>query len=187
MSQLNQLNPLQPMDPLALIAAPETAHPVAVDTTAFPARARWLLKLLARMRDGRLTIVFPDGQRGQYGGGAGDLQAEITLRNWNLLDASIERGDIGCAEAFVAGDWSTADPAALLRFVIRNRAAAQRLIYGSFLGQLAYRLRHLARRNSRGNARRNIQAHYDLGNEFYAIWLDPSMTYSSALFEPAAA
>ncbi|HUN91411.1 MAG TPA: cyclopropane-fatty-acyl-phospholipid synthase family protein [Burkholderiaceae bacterium] len=155
-----------------------------LDTTRFPARARRAFALLGAAREGRLAIAFPDGQQAILGGG--EQQADIALRNWKPVDAALERGDIGFAETYIDGDWTTGDPVRLLRFFLRNRKAADRLIFGSLAGRLAYRLRHLARRNSRRGAPRNIRSHYDLGNEFYAIWLDASMSYSSALFGDAA-
>ncbi|NCW18162.1 MAG: hypothetical protein EBW39_02885, partial [Betaproteobacteria bacterium] len=72
-------------------------------------------------------------------------------------------------------------PAAVLRFMLMNRESLDQGIYGTWIGQWVDRLRHLLRRNSRSGSRRNIQAHYDLGNDFYRLWLDPSMTYSSAM------
>jgi cyclopropane-fatty-acyl-phospholipid synthase len=157
-------------------------RPLEVDR--FPPRARRLVALLDRASGGRLALTFPDGQQALFG--SGDLVADIALRNWDPIDAAFDRGDIGFAESFIAGNWQSTDPALLLRFVLRHRTSVDRLIFGSPIGRLVYRLRHLARRNSRRGAARNIRSHDELGNEFYAIWLDPSMTYSSALFESAA-
>jgi cyclopropane-fatty-acyl-phospholipid synthase len=156
----------------------------ALDPRPFPAAARLLVSLLDRLQHGRLLVTFPDGQRAVYGrGGHGEPQADIRLVNWNVCSATMKSGDIGFAECYVAGDWTTADLPRLLSFFVRNRAAAEEVIYGSFLGQLAYRIRHWLNRNTRANARKNIAAHYDLGNAFYSLWLDPSMTYSSALLD----
>jgi cyclopropane-fatty-acyl-phospholipid synthase len=95
----------------------------------------------------------------------------------------LKSGDIGFAEAFMAGDWSTPDLVPLLRLLVQNRRVMETAVYGRWWGQLAYRLRHLLNRNSKANSRKNIHAHYDLGNAFYALWLDDTMNYSSALFE----
>jgi cyclopropane-fatty-acyl-phospholipid synthase len=95
-------------------------------------------------------------------------------------------GDIGFAEAFLDGQWQTPDLAGLLTLLARNREALDAPLYGSWYGRLAHRLVHLLRSNTRAGSRRNIAAHYDLGNDFYSLWLDPGMTYSSALFEHPA-
>ncbi len=155
-------------------------EPSTLDASRFPMQARWVLRLLERIEHGRLDIVFPDGQRARYGHGS--PHADIELANWNVFGATLKSGDIGFAESYLAGDWSTSDPAKLLAFFLRNRAAVERVIYGSFLGCLLRRARKLLHRNTRARAKRNVHAHYDLGNAFYALWLDPSMTYSSALF-----
>lgn len=155
-------------------AAPRTtAEPL-------PASARAVFALLERLRTGRLTLVAPGGTSFEFG--AGEPHAQIRLSNWNVLSASLSRGDIGFAETWIAGDWHTENLATLLSVLAANRDAIERALYGRWWGQLAYRIRHLLNRNSRAGSRRNIHAHYDLGNPFYAIWLDPSMTYSSALF-----
>jgi len=165
---------------LHIAAASASPVPVALDARAFPAKARWVLKLLERVEQGALMIVFPDGQRACLGHGG--PTADVQLHNWNVFGAALKSGDIGFAETYAAGDWTSSDPARLLAFFARNRAAVGRVVYGSFWGSLAYRIKHLLNRNSRPQARKNIMAHYDLGNAFYSLWLDPSMTYSSALF-----
>jgi len=151
-----------------------------LDTSAYPRAARWALRLLERFSNGTLDLVLPDGQRTRVG--AGSPRALIRLHNWIPVNAALRSGDIGFAEAFINGDWSTDDPVRVLRHFIRNRDAAETMIYGSFWGGLAYRLKHLLNSNTKSQAKKNIHAHYDLGNDFYALWLDPTMTYSSALF-----
>ncbi len=169
---------------LSLTADALRHRPDALDRRAFPAAARPVLALLSRADRGSLLLQFPDGQRACFG--QGPPVAEVHLARWNVFAAVLDRGDIGLAETYVAGDWSSGDPARALAFFVRNRAAVERVIYGSYLGSLLYRLRHLLKGNSRRQARRNIVAHYDLGNEFYSLWLDPSMTYSGALFASGA-
>lgn len=153
-----------------------------LDTAQFPATARWVLKLLDRAANGALLVTFPDGQHARLGHGR--PIADIALSNWNVFTAALKSGDIGFAETYAARDWTSSDPARVLYFFVRNRAAAERVIYGSFWGSLAYRVKHLFNRNTRKQAKKNITAHYDLGNAFYSLWLDASMTYSSALFAP---
>lgn len=157
----------------------------SLDTSHFPAQGRVAISLLDRLQHGRLDIVFPDGQRAHYGNARSEERADLQLANWNVVSAAFQSGDIGFAESYIAGDWATSDLAQLLSFFIHNREAAERVFYGTLLGRIAYRLRHLLNRNTKARAKKNIHAHYDLGNAFYALWLDPTMTYSSALLAPA--
>jgi cyclopropane-fatty-acyl-phospholipid synthase len=174
------------MNDFALRISADTVAPAptALDTRQYPTQARWVLKLLERAEHGALMVVFPDGQRACFGHGG--PTADIQLVNWNVFGEALKSGDIGFAETYAAGDWTSSDPARVLVFFVRNRAAVERVIYGSFWGSLAYRIKHLLNRNSKPKARRNIMAHYDLGNAFYSLWLDPSMTYSGALFARGA-
>ncbi len=168
------------MNELAL----EFRRRAALDISQFPAQGRVAISLLERLQHGHLDIVFPDGQRGHYGNPHSDERADLRLANWGVI-AALKSGDIGFAESYIAGDWSTSDLAHLLSFFIHNREAAEKMFYGTLLGRIAYRLRHLLNRNTKARAKKNIHAHYDLGNEFYKLWLDPSMTYSSALLNAA--
>jgi cyclopropane-fatty-acyl-phospholipid synthase len=92
-------------------------------------------------------------------------------------------GDIGFAETYIAGDWSSPDPTALIKLMLANSADVESLVYGTWWGALVYRVKHWLNRNSRSGSKKNIHAHYDLGNDFYRLWLDPTMNYSSAWFE----
>lgn len=152
-----------------------------VDERRPPRAARLALRLMQQLRCGSLTVRFPDGRAETFGHEA--PHATIVLANWNVCSAALRSGDIGFGETFVAGDWSTPDLATLLDVMIANRASIEGVIYGTWWGRALHRLRHVLRRNSRTGSRRNIHAHYDIGNAFYALWLDSSMTYSSALFD----
>ncbi len=147
-----------------------------------PASARSVLKLLQRLRHGTLTLQLPDGTVLQFGSGE-QPAASLALHSWSVFGAALKSGDIGFAESYMAGDWSTPNLAELLRVFLRNRQALESVVYGSWLGSLLYRVRHLLHRNTKANSRKNIHAHYDLGNAFYRLWLDPTMNYSSAWFE----
>lgn len=127
-------------------------------------------------------MKLPDGMLRHYGNGSTPV-ASITLNNWNVFGAVLRSGDIGFAESYIQGDWTTAHLTDLLELLIVNRQQIENVIYGSWIGRLGYRLRHLLNRNTRTNSQKNIHAHYDLGNAFYPIWLDDSMNYSSAWFE----
>ncbi|MBH2008868.1 MAG: class I SAM-dependent methyltransferase [Xanthomonadaceae bacterium] len=147
-----------------------------------PAAARTGLQLLQRLQKGSLTVQLPDGTLQHFGHGGGPVAA-ITLRNWNVFGAALRSGDIGFAESYIAGDWTTAHLTELLQLLIANRQQIEDVIYGSWAGRLLYRIKHLLNRNTRANSQKNIHAHYDLGNAFYALWLDDTMNYSSAWFE----
>ena len=149
-----------------------------------PAAARAVFRLLAQLRYGSLDVRLPDGTMAHFGNEAsGGPRAAIALRNWNACAAALKSGDIGFAETYIAGDWTTPDLATLLKVFTANRDAVEQVIYGSWWGSLLYRARHLFNRNSRRGSKKNIHAHYDLGNAFYRLWLDPTMNYSSAWFE----
>jgi cyclopropane-fatty-acyl-phospholipid synthase len=158
-------------------------HPVGFSLPRnAPAAARSTLQLLQRLRHGSLTLQLPDGSVQRFGDGNGP-HASLSLHNWNVFGAALKSGDIGFAETYIAGDWHTPDLTNLLGLLIANRRSIEDVVYGSWLGRLAYRVRHLLNRNSKTNSRKNIHAHYDLGNAFYELWLDDTMNYSSALFE----
>ena len=146
-----------------------------------PRAAAMVLRLLTRLQRGRLTLTLPEGKVLEFGSGL--PHASVTLRNFSVFNATLTSGDIGFAESYIDGDWSTDSLIGVLDLLVSNRRILDEAVYGTWWGRMLYRTRHLLNRNSRGGARRNIQAHYDLGNPFYALWLDPSMTYSSALFE----
>ncbi len=149
-----------------------------------PAAARMALRLLQRLQIGSLDLQLPDGSTAHFGQQAEEApRAAMRLHNWNVCSAALKSGDIGFAEAYIAGDWSSPDLTALLKLFVANREQIDSAIYGHWWGRLAYRIKHLLRHNSKANSRKNIQAHYDLGNEFYRLWLDPTMSYSSAWFD----
>jgi cyclopropane-fatty-acyl-phospholipid synthase len=146
-----------------------------------PASARTVLKLLRGLRHGSLTVQLPDGSVHRFGGDALP-HATLHLHNWQVCSAALKSGDIGFAETYISGDWSTPNLTELLRVLVKNRTEVEGVIYGSWIGRLFYRVRHLLNRNTRTNSQKNIHAHYDLGNAFYRLWLDETMNYSSALF-----
>ncbi len=150
-----------------------------------PVAARIVLSILRRLEHGHLVVTLPDGSRREFG--AGGPAASIAFRDWSAFAATLASGDVGFGEAYVDGQWHTGDLAGLLTLLAANRDAIDRAVYGGFWGGLAHRVRHWLNANTRRGSRRNIAAHYDLGNAFYALWLDPSMTYSSALFAGDAA
>ena len=155
--------------------------PRAKAVSRAPAAARTVLRLLEKLVYGTLVLELPDGTARRFGPGTGH-QAILRLNNWSMFASVMRSGDIGFAETYIRGDWNTPDLPGLLRLLIENRERLEAVLYGSWWGSTLYRLRHLFNRNSRSGSRRNIHAHYDLGNAFYQLWLDETMNYSSALF-----
>ena len=168
-----------------------TTAPRLAFTGSLPGAARSALLLLEKLRHGTLTVQLPDGSQRRFGAhpqqhplsSAQQPCATLTLHNWKVFAAALKSGDIGFAESYIAGDWSTPDLTELLKVFAANRQHVESVIYGSWAGRLLYRLKHLLQHNNRANSRKNIHAHYDLGNAFYGLWLDETMNYSSAWFE----
>ena len=158
-----------------------TAHSFALPVAA-PAAARAVFHLLSRLQTGTLDLQLPDGSQARFGNGQAP-RAALRLNDWRMCSAVLKAGDVGFAESWIEGAWSSPDLVALLTLFIANREAVESAIYGSWWGSLAHRVRHMFNRNTRRGSRKNIHAHYDLGNAFYREWLDETMNYSSALFE----
>ncbi len=151
-----------------------------------PAAARVVMQVLQRMQIGSLDVQWPDGSTARFGQAEPPAhlpRAGLRLHDWHVCSAALKSGDIGFAESYIDGHWSTPDLTALMKVLIANREAIEQVVYGSWLGRLVYRLKHLLNHNSKANSRKNIHAHYDLGNEFYRLWLDGTMNYSSAWFD----
>lgn len=162
---------------------PVDSQTTQLDTTHFPAEARFVISLLSKLEHGSLSIRFPDGQTACFGrADDGNRHVTLELKNWQLYRAVLKSGDIGFAESYIAGHWTSSHLAGLIELITRNRAQLESVIYGTWWGNLLYRIKHFLNRNSKAGSKKNIHAHYDIGNDFYRLWLDPSMTYSSALF-----
>ncbi len=142
---------------------------------------RLVFALLEKLRGGLLEVRLPDGARFLFG--EGEPGVTMQVNDEAVFARVLAKGDIGLAEAYLDGEWDSPDVTALLTLLARNRDALRDAVYGSWRQLLAARLRHWFNRNSRAGAKRNIMAHYDLGNDFYRLWLDPGMSYSSALFD----
>lgn len=144
---------------------------------------RLLLAAAARIRVGRLEITFPDGRRRSFGDADSPEHGEIVVNDTAAFARLLIGGETGAGEAYVDGLWSSPDVTRVIRVGALNREALS-LSRGWMRvpDQLRRRVAHRLRRNTRANARRNISSHYDLGNDFYRLWLDESMTYSSAVF-----
>ncbi len=143
---------------------------------------RLFFSVFERFEYGSISIKAPSGETKRFG--SGQPEAKLIIRDWSFLRAVLQRGDVGLGETYVQGLWDSPDVEMLLSVFLNNGHAIQPKSGGSTLQRLAFRLVDaFIRRNSKRGSRKNILSHYDVGNEFYSLWLDPSMTYSSALFE----
>jgi cyclopropane-fatty-acyl-phospholipid synthase len=167
-------------DPTRLIE-PHAAR-MRATRTDMPTAARAVLQLLAHLAHGTLELHLPGARLHRMGTGA-EPRVAMHLHDWSTFSDVLARGDIGLAEAWIRGAWDTPDLPGVLALLNRNRQALEAVVYGTWWGSLLHRLRHALNRNSRRGSRRNIHAHYDLGNAFYARWLDQTMNYSSAWFD----
>ncbi|WP_374352485.1 class I SAM-dependent methyltransferase [Chitinimonas sp.] len=149
---------------------------------ALPAIANIFLKVLGNIRSGHLTLITPQGESLLFGDAHHGPTATLQIHDWQACRRILLAGDIGFAESLSRGWLDSPDLTALLTLALRNESAMPQTVTGSWLARLWYALQHRLRRNSRAGSRRNIPAHYDLGNDFYRLWLDPSWTYSSAVF-----
>lgn len=147
-----------------------------------PLAARAVITGFDKLREGRLTVHLPDGSSRSFGT-TDSAHAEMTIHRWRFFSRLLRGADVGAGESYVDGDWSTPDLVALTRLFLDNEdvLAPPRLV--GVLSRMRDRLLHLARSNRRVQARRNIRTHYDLSNDLYRLFLDPSMTYSAALFD----
>jgi cyclopropane-fatty-acyl-phospholipid synthase len=140
-------------------------------------------RMLAGVDRGAVTIVLPDGRSHTVGNAAsGGEHAVLKLNNFKVLRETMRRGTVGFAAAYINGDIEADVLTAIFRFFLQNRDAfanAGKGIVRKAAKDIAY---HLSRPNTREGSKQNISEHYDLGNDFYGEWLDPSMTYSSAIF-----
>jgi cyclopropane-fatty-acyl-phospholipid synthase len=141
---------------------------------------RLVFALLEKLRGGMLDVRLPDGGSRLFG--EGEHGVTLQVHDEMMFSQVLARGDIGLAEAYLDGHWDSPDITGLLTLLANNRDALRGAVYGSWRNLLLARIRHWLNGNSRAGSKRNIMAHYDLGNDFYKLWLDPSMSYSSALY-----
>jgi cyclopropane-fatty-acyl-phospholipid synthase len=135
------------------------------------------------LEHGTLHFVTPNGEETTIRGVQSGPEARFTIHNWDVLRRIMARGDIGLGEEYIAGSWDTDSVEALVSLFLLNLDHLENFSNGNFLNRMSFVLHNaLVRRNSVAGSARNIKAHYDVGNDFYRLWLDRSMTYSSALY-----
>lgn len=162
-----------------------TAHVIVSDTelSPMPLHGRLLAAWLGqRLSCGRLDLALPDGSATRIDSGLPGPTAEIVIRRWRALARFRIGGIAGFTAAYLDGDWDSPDLPSAIELGARHVSAFRPGKLLTLPARLANRLRHLRNANTRRGSRRNVARHYDLGNAFYALWLDPSMTYSSAIF-----
>jgi cyclopropane-fatty-acyl-phospholipid synthase len=164
--------------------------PIALDPSNVGAATAGLPKLVqiaffyvARLRRGTLDITLPDGRQIRFGGAEPGPAAVMTVNSYNFAWRLMRGGDVGIAEAYLRGEWDTPDLTQFLYIFCVNYDHMLPMFEQKTIVRVVQTVQHWLKRNTRGQAKRNIYAHYDIGNAFYKSWLDSSMTYSSALFE----
>lgn len=144
-------------------------------------RTRIFLQILRKAKHGTVDLSLPDGRRENYGQGQPVIRVEV--KTWESIDLLFAKGDLGLAETIISGEIVVDDTVALVEWACKNDQDLGQTLHGTWYGNLTEKLKHFLNRNSRLGAKKNIMAHYDLGNEFYRLWLDSSMTYSAAIFK----
>ena len=159
---------------------PENAARILAD---LPRIVRMALGFGPHLTRVTLDVTLPNGRRYRLGGREPGPAAEMTVHSYAFASRLINGGDIGIAEAYLHGDWDTPDLTQFLYLFCVNHDLIQSMLGNNPVMRLVQVVRHWFNRNTKRQARKNIYAHYDIGNAFYSAWLDPSMTYSSAIFE----
>ena len=164
------------------IASPK-ASPLKQKRTArgLDIQVRLISGILSLLACGRMTVVLPDGRRVEFSAPESGPDAILEIHRWRTIWRTVTRGDMGFAESFIDGDCSSPDIAKVVELFVRNEAMLENIAGWAPVHALN-KLFHLRRANTKKGSKRNIVAHYDLGNEFFEHWLDSGMTYSSALY-----
>jgi cyclopropane-fatty-acyl-phospholipid synthase len=165
----------------AIRVTDETFQQVAA---GLPLLVRKAFGYALKLEHGALTVALPGGARYLFEGQNPGPAAEFIIKDLGFAKRLFEGGDIGLAEAYLSGEWDTPDLQAFLYLFCVNHSAVATLLPGRPFMKLFQRFRHWLNRNTKSGSKRNIHAHYDLGNAFYREWLDRTMTYSSALYAP---
>ncbi len=149
------------------------------DKTAFET----FLKSLEGTEYGSLEVTSPDGKKYKFEGHKKGVEADIEIKSYSVITSLIAKGDIGFTEDYRDGKWETNHLPSLFYFAMQNEESLNNYIHGTNFFKVVANIVYFFRRNHLKGSKRNISAHYDLGNDFYKLWLDPSMTYSSAIYD----
>lgn len=141
------------------------------------------VRIFRQAQFGTLHVTTPSGKQHTFPGPNAGPEAWFHIHNWKAIRVSLTRGDIGFGEAYIENLWSTPDLGALFHYMVLNFEPLEKVVNGKKWMQAIFRVINYFRRNSREQSKANIRAHYDVGNSFYKLWLDETMTYSSALYE----
>ena len=161
-----------------------SASPQALrQLTGVPASFRLAGMMILRAKRGSIRFQLPDGREVLFDHGQPGPHAIVEVHGFGFAKRAIAGGDVGFAESYMDQEWSTPDLTQVLEFFSENFEAAGQLAVGGTMVRFANMIRHIFNRNSKSGSKRNIEAHYDLGNDFYESWLDETMTYSSALYQ----
>ncbi|MEN0002226.1 MAG: class I SAM-dependent methyltransferase, partial [Pseudomonadota bacterium] len=171
-----------------LIASAEVLTPqnIGRHIRGVPMKAKIALRAALALPKGSLTIQLPDERVVKIEGQAEGPDAVLILNNWNLPRKALTQATVGVGESYMDGDWTSPDVTTFLALFLENEQWGSRLYTANAFMASIGRFLHWLNRNTKSKAQKNIAAHYDLGNEFYAQWLDPSMTYSSAIYADGA-
>lgn len=164
-----------------------SADNLSLIVKGLPAKAQMVLRGLVHMQAGCLKLTLPDSRKVVVKGRTHGPVASVTLHNWNMPQRALSGGTIAVAESYMDGDWDSPDVGAFLELFLVNTDVGRNFSNGAHgVLRLVEKLRHWMNANTKTGSKRNISAHYDLGNAFYKEWLDPTMTYSSALYSTGA-
>ncbi len=144
-----------------------------------------VLNVLAAAPCGKVRFTSPEGKVTDMGGKNPGPECDFNIKTWQVFDNVIDKGEVALGEDYMEGNWTTTDLSAFMNFLAANQDHFDGVIYGNILFKLYFRISRFLKRNTKQNSKSNISYHYDLGNDFYTLWLDKSMTYSSALYGAA--
>jgi cyclopropane-fatty-acyl-phospholipid synthase len=176
LTQLNQTIAL----PMNSITLPESAT-----RSKFNNWVVLFLRTLQGIEVGQIEVTTPEGEKMKFKGSRAGVSVKLKIYDWRFCERIFLKSDIGLGESYIRKEWHSDNVNGLIQLAVANEKILGRIVLGSALSILYYRVKHMLNRNTKKGSKRNILAHYDLGNEFYKLWLDESMTYSSALFGDA--
>lgn len=165
-----------------------TSDNIAEIARGLPRKVALVMRALTMLQRGSLEVTIPGGKTFEYTGPQPGPHAVARFHNWGVVRRVLSRGSLGVAESYIEGEWDSPDVTSFLEMFLVNSygGGAEGFFNRNPLLNLLSKLGHFMNRNTKSGAKRNISAHYDLGNDFYSQWLDPSMTYSSAIFRDGA-